>query len=111
NNQVSLDYGVRRGPRTTLAVEGYSLPNRLTNQMRTAWTQAVFDGFLLEDLENGARRELIRNGHLQADVTVAIEVSPDGETKVVQVTIVPGARSTSRALAFEGNRQVSDSTL
>jgi outer membrane protein assembly factor BamA len=78
--------------------------------MRQAWTQAVFDGFLIEDVERLARRALVDAGYLRGTVAVAIDESTPGDKRLT-VSIDPGLPVTSRRLAFEGNASVPSEAL
>jgi outer membrane protein assembly complex protein YaeT len=108
-NAVTLDYDVTRGPRTTLAVEGHPLPSGLIDQMNEAWGQAVFDGFLVEDLRTMTRATLVADGYLQAAVEVT--VSESAGDKTILVRIIPGSRFDNRRLAFDGNVEVSSAAI
>lgn len=111
DGRTRLDYELRRGPQTTLTVDGYALPSRIVNRMKTAWTQAVFDGFLTDDFETMAREELVSDNHLQAEINVVVNGSSTTDTKTIAVNIVPGPRYAERLLSFEGNTEVADSAL
>lgn len=107
-----LDYAIDRGPRTDLVFDGYALPGHLVERMKRAWARAVFDGFLLEDLETMATEQLLADGYVQAqvkgDVTAAAD---DGGTKRIALRIEPGARFDERRVAFSGHERLSTGAL
>jgi outer membrane protein assembly complex protein YaeT len=103
---VALEYDIERGPRTTLAVEGYTAPSPLVENMKVAWSRAVFDGFLLEDLEVMVKRTLVEQAYLQATVKAAVTSSPEGDIKQITIQVAPGARYDERRIAFAGNERV-----
>ena len=59
---VTLTYEIVRGPRSTLTIEGYELPDVVVGRMRDAWTHTVFDDFLLEELSTLVRVHLAGEG-------------------------------------------------
>ena len=108
---VVLEYDIERGPSTTLTVDGYALAGDVVARMREAWGNAVFDGFLLEDLQTTAREALVGDGYLQARVTAAVVSSPGASAKEISVHLDPGRRFGERRLSFSGNEHVSDDEL
>lgn len=111
DDRIILRYDVTGGPATTLVVDGYTLPSRVLARMRDAWSQAVFDGFLADDLEAMARDQLVADRRLQAAIDVTIDASADASTKTAAVHIVPGPRYAVRELAFDGNDALTDDAL
>ena len=108
---VALVYEIERGPRTTLTIDGGTLPGGLTENMRLAWGRAVFDGFLLDDLQAMAKRALAEQGHLQAQVNAAVTSPPESGTKQIAVQIAPGPLFRDRRIAFSGNERIPASEL
>lgn len=102
-DDLLLTYTIERGPATAIRVEGLALPARLLDRLRDAWSRAVFDGFLLDDVRETVRRHLVEEGYFQAVIEAGI-VMPDATTKQLVVSIVPGTRVTGRTLDFAGNR-------
>lgn len=110
--RVVLDYGIERGPRTELVVDGYALPGRLVERMERAWAQAVFDGFLIDDLETMATEQLVADGYLQARVKGDVTASADdGATKRIALRIEPGVRFEDRRIVFSGHERLSTEAL
>jgi len=109
-NSLALVYDVAPGPHTTFHVEGFDLPAAVVADMRHAWIDAVFDGFLVDDLERLARAALVADGYLQNTVAVRIDLTGRDE-KVVTIAIAPGRRVADRRVTFAGNAHVPDETL
>ena len=104
---VALEYDIDRGPRTTLTIDGYTLPNDAIESMKEAWGGAVFDGFLLDDLGMMARRQLLEEGYLQAEVQGKVAAGAGGDVKEIALHIVPGLRFDQRRISFTGHERLS----
>ncbi len=107
---VALNYRVEPGPRTTLAFVGYEVPDRLRRELEEAWARAVFDQFLIQDLELRVRRHLIERGFFGGAVDVAIE-TPEEDLKVVRLTIDPGTQVSDHEIRFEGREAIDEGLL
>jgi outer membrane protein assembly complex protein YaeT len=101
-----LEYEVDRGPQTSLEVEGHTLPDQVVRELETLWSNAVFDEALFGDLERAVRLHMIEEGFLRARVVVALQTQPSAAEKRIRIDIVPGARTRSRQIVFEGNLQM-----
>jgi outer membrane protein assembly complex protein YaeT len=108
---ITLEYEIDPGPHTVLRVEGFTLPGDVVEQIEAAWTQSVFDGFLVDDAEMITRRALVRAHHLQGTVQAVVTGTADGSEKQLTVSIAPGPRSPARRFEFRGNDRVSNDTL
>ena len=108
---IALEYEIARGPRTTLVVDGYALPGGLIETMQRVWGRAVFDGFLLEDLETMAKRQLLEDGYLQAEVKGEVTAEPDRAVKQIALHVAPGTRFDERRVSFTGQQRVSADEL
>ena len=72
-----MTYTIDAGPETRIRVMGVTLPDHVLREMRTAWTtQAVFEGFLIEEAVDIVRRELA----LQAAYEPSLEMQGRGQT-------------------------------
>ena len=109
--QVTLEYEIQRGPRTILTVEGHALSGDTVNRMHDAWSAAVFDGFLLEELRDLSRQALVEDAFVQASVESEIVERPEANEKEIRLRIVPGPRFSARRLTFSGNQHASDLQL
>ncbi|MEZ5291758.1 MAG: translocation/assembly module TamB domain-containing protein [Vicinamibacterales bacterium] len=108
---VALEYAIDRGPETSLVVEGASLPGGVVDQMREAWSEAVYDGFLLDDLEALAERALAEDGYLAAAADAEVVEDRAAGRKRIVVRLTPGVRYTDRRLRFEGQEAISADDL
>ena len=108
---VALEYDIDRGPRTTLTIDGHTLPNDVVERMKEAWGRAVFDGFLLDDLGMMAKRQLLGEGYLQAEVQGMVAAGADGDVKEIVLHIVPGLRFDQRRMSFTGHERLSAAAL
>ena len=108
---VTLDYRIDRGPRTTLDIEGYRLPSSVRRRMERAWTQSVFDDFLLGQLTSIARAYLAGRGYLRAAVTAGVAPGASASAKRITVSIQEGPRTKSRRVVFLGNARIPGSRL
>ncbi|MPY90131.1 MAG: BamA/TamA family outer membrane protein [Luteitalea sp.] len=105
---LRLDYTIDTGPRCELIVRGVDLPAGTRRRMRDAWSAAVFDAFLSDDLTTIARRHLIETGHPR--VRVQVKVATEANIKRAVVAIEPGSASPWR-IEYTGNTQVSAAEL
>ncbi|MPZ18033.1 MAG: BamA/TamA family outer membrane protein [Luteitalea sp.] len=105
---VTLYYTIETGPQCEVVVRGSDLPGNVRRRMRDAWSAAVFDTFLSDDLTAIARRHLIETNHPQARVQVRIDARQ--EVKQAIVTVEPGPVSPWR-LEYTGNDQASTAAI
>jgi outer membrane protein assembly factor BamA len=105
---VALYYTIELGPRCEVVIRGSELPASVRRRMRDAWSAALFDTFLSEDLTAIARRHLIETNHPHARVQVRIARRQD--IKQAIVTVEPGPASGWR-LHYTGNKQVSTAEI
>ena len=110
-DQLTLDYQIRRGPRTILTIEGYRLSDESVDRMQDAWSNAVFDGFLLEELRDLARQALFEDAFVQASIDSEIVERPEANEKEIRLRIESGPRFSERRLTFSGNQQFSEQQL
>ena len=106
---VRLTYDIRPGPRTTVLVDGFSLSKKSVEAMELAWTRAVVDEFLGEEVVGLARAELANQGYVLPAVTARVERR--GDDKQLRVVIDPGQHVNSRKVEFSGNAHQSSDKL
>ena len=106
---VELEYVVRPGPRTTVVVEGFSLPGDVLDAMKTAWMQAVIDEFLTEEVATIARGALVDRGFVLASVVVTVDTGTDEKRLIVKID--PGAHASDRRVVFRGNQHIPSKQL
>ena len=101
---TTLVYAIERGPATVLDIQGARLPGEVLGQMRDTWARAVFDGFLLEDLEGLARRSLVAHGYVLAEARAAVDETVV-DPKRILVRLSPGERYDEQRIEFRGQAQ------
>jgi outer membrane protein assembly factor BamA/autotransporter translocation and assembly factor TamB len=106
---VALTYDVRPGPQTTIVVEGVQLSGSTLEAIELAWTRAVVDEFLSEEVVHLVRVELANKGSFLPNVTARVERSTGA--KQLRITIDPGAHAGSRRVEFSGNTHESSDRL
>ncbi len=108
---VALTYEIVRGPLSILTIEGYELPDDIVRQIRDAWTRAVFDGFLLDELRALAREHMGSRGFLQSEIGAEVLGGSDADRKEIVLRIAEGPRTSVRRVAFRGNEVVTTAEL
>ena len=97
---VELTYTIDAGPETRLQVMGVSLAKNTLEEIQTTWTQSVFEGFLVEEVEAIVRRELALQAVYQPVIGVKIEGDESVRTLVIDVT--PAPRAERVEVRFDG---------
>lgn len=108
---VDLTYDIRRGPRTVVDIVGVPDNRTLHREIEHIWSDAVFDGFLLDQAKNAAREAMVRGGYMSAIVTTSIRQPDAAQEKHLVVAIQPGPRYTHRGLVFTGQQHVTTARL
>src|SRR5262249_17790582 len=98
---VRLEYRVRPGPETTVAVDGYAVSKSTLAAIDRAWQASVADDFLVDEAAADARADLAAAGYLQPSVNARMETVSNA--KRLRITIAPGTRVASRRVEFSGN--------
>jgi outer membrane protein insertion porin family len=112
-SSVELGFDVESGPRSILDIRGYAFPSALRREMEAAWRASVFDTFLVEELEQVARRHLVEQRYLQPIVTVAVAVDADqgDDEKRIILDVEPGPRTVGGVIRFSGYDRLTDERL
>jgi outer membrane protein insertion porin family len=108
---VALVYDVRRGPKTTLTIEGVPSPGGLRARIERSWRLGDFPSTIEAEALALARADLYKKGFLRAHVTARVSSSPRGDAKTLTVRAEPGAPVSARHLRFLGNARVSSDRL
>ncbi len=98
---VTLQLRIARGPRVDLRFEGASPPSNVIDDVRSEWHRGVFDSQRADDGSELLRAWLMKDRHLQAKVSCAIEDASSDERHAV-FRMEPGPRFAKVILAFEG---------
>ncbi len=106
---IEIIYDIRPGPRTTVVIEGFTFSSHVNSALKTAWTHAVIDEFLIDEAEGIVGGELVDRGYFRASVVAAVNAGPDA--KELRVTVDPGPPTRDRHIVFEGNQHLSTEQL
>jgi outer membrane protein assembly factor BamA/autotransporter translocation and assembly factor TamB len=109
DGRIALTYTVERGPATELRVEGMAVPRRLRRQLESTWSDAVFDRFLLEEIQSALQSELVRRNVINAQVEAV--VSATEPVKVIAATVRNGQVATHRRILYDGAVTLSPAQL
>ncbi len=95
---MTLAYEIAPGPRTRMVVTGHRIGPATIDRVETAWSEAVVDEFLVEEVRDIVSAELAHDGFLQAKVDASLRREPD--EKVLAIAIDPGPRTESRVITI-----------
>lgn len=102
---VSLQYDITAGPRTAIVATGVDLSPETIRRIREAWTGAVVDEFLVEEVRTIVGAALAREGYLAAKVDVSVARQPGSggapETKSLMIAVEPGPRVTETGVTVD----------
>jgi outer membrane protein assembly factor BamA len=97
---VALAYEITAGPRTVIAVTGIDPGSALRSRLETAWSQSVFDEFLIDEATQAVREELARRGYLQPALKARIR--DEGGVKTLDIAVEAGPHSTRTTVRIDG---------
>jgi outer membrane protein assembly factor BamA/autotransporter translocation and assembly factor TamB len=100
---VALTYEIAAGPQTRIEITGLEPDAALRAQLEAAWSQSVFDDFLLEEATQIVRGDLARGGHLQPSIDA--RMAEAGGMKTLTIAVDPGTRSTMTTVRIDGAPQ------
>ena len=106
DGSIAITFAIVRGPLSVLTIEGHQLPDAVIGQMRETWTRAVFDGFLLDELQTLAREHLVDEGFLQSELDTEVRDQRDAGRKEIVLRIAEGPRTAERRVEFRGNARL-----
>jgi outer membrane protein assembly factor BamA len=110
DGRVALLYRITPGPLTELEVSGTELPHDLRRELQQAWTDSVFDRFLVEDAQRRTALDLVRRNVIGATVKATV-VEPTPERKVLRIEVRGGTTVARREVRYQGADAVEASTL
>jgi len=96
---VALTYQVDAGPLTEIRFSGFSPPSETIRAVEAAWTRAIFDEALVDEVEDIVRRALNERGYLQPAVEAT--VASAGSTKTLEIAVQSGERARGRRVAVD----------
>jgi outer membrane protein assembly factor BamA len=100
--EVALRYLVRRGPRTTLLIQGYEAEEELRRRILEAWALGDFVSSIEEEAEALVQAHLAGRGHFTPRITATATFSEDERAKSLVLDIDPGPRGSRRRVDFQG---------
>lgn len=109
DGRIALVYRVERGPRTELIVEGMPVSGRLRGQLESAWSDSVFDRFLVDEVTRTLQLDLVRRNLVAATVDVVVEATTSA--KVIRATVREGEPAIARSIVYEGAAALSPAAL
>ncbi len=101
---VSLEYEIRRGPRTSLVFEGIPDPAGLRRRIERAWYMSEYGRSIEDEAEALTRAFLFDQGYLQPRVRARTRLSREANTKSVTVSVEAGGRSRRTPSCSRGTR-------
>ncbi len=110
DGRTVLVYRITPGPRTELRVEGTDVSPGLRRRLETAWSDSVFDRFLIEELQREVARDLVSRNVIGATVEATVPESTETR-KVAQVVVRNGQNAGSRELTFDGAQALTSDAL
>jgi outer membrane protein assembly factor BamA len=108
---VALEYEIRRGPRTSLAFQGYKESGALRAAIEKAWYTSEYGRSIEDEAEAQTKSFLFDEGYVQPRVRARTQLSPDASVKTVTVVVEPRQRSALHRVVFEGNARVKTERL
>jgi outer membrane protein assembly factor BamA/autotransporter translocation and assembly factor TamB len=96
---VAITYQIDAGPVTAIRFSGASLSGDTIAAIETAWTRAIFDDALVDDVERLVRRALAERGYLQPSVEAAM--TTDERTKTLDIRVEAGERAVERRVLVD----------
>ena len=97
---VALVYDIEAGPLASIEITGIEASSALRERLETAWTESVFDDFLIDEAAGIVRADLGAGGYLQPSVSVSLRGT--AETKTLVISVDPGPRTTRTAIRVDG---------
>lgn len=103
DGSIALRYRVTPGPETALDLRGFTPSARLRRSLEEAWTTAVFDRFLVDELRWLVQIELVKRNLIGAVVDAQLETPAEGK-KVVRIAVSNGRQASAKRLRYQGQQ-------
>ena len=110
DGQVALTYRVALGPETTLEVAGTTVSSGLRRRLEDAWSNSIFDRFLLDELRREVALDLVHRNVVGAAVEAAVTES-SAARKAVRVQVNGGQPASRRQVRFNGAEGIAPAAL
>ncbi|MDR0310510.1 MAG: translocation/assembly module TamB domain-containing protein [Acidobacteriota bacterium] len=115
NDTVNLEFAITPGPVVRFHFEGFSVSPDTRREIEKVWTEGAFEAGRIEDAVDVLRRDMIKNGYLEAGISVETEIvaqdgSPAGVRNVV-FHIAPGTLYSGVPLRFSGADEIGGEEL
>lgn len=105
---IVLTYRITPGPQTVLQLEAVPSSAKLRRALEDAWSGAVYDRFLTDELRWLVQVELVRRNVIGATVDAQVlESTP--ERKVAKVSVIDGQQASARHVRYHGAKVLSPS--
>ena len=105
DGRTLLVYTVSRGPRTDLRVVGTAATARLQRALERAWSDGVFDGFRVDEMQRVVALDLVRRDVVGAQVEATVSQPAEGQ-KRIDVAVTGGTRVSARDVVIRGAESV-----
>ena len=103
---MALTYRITPGPETVLVLDRVPESKKLRRALEDAWTSAVYDRFLTDELRWLVQVELVRRDVMNAIVEAQVTESTP-ERKVARVAVTSGTPATARQVRYRGQKTLS----
>ncbi|MGE3276631.1 MAG: translocation/assembly module TamB domain-containing protein [Vicinamibacterales bacterium] len=107
---ADLALAIQSGPRVDLRFEGATIPDEVREEVARQWQRGVFDSQRADDGREAIRAWLMRDGHLDPDITWKVDEDGAGR-RVAIFTVDPGVRFEHVRLEFDGAQGVDPDVL
>lgn len=107
-NTVDLALSIDAGPPLTFAYEGWKPGRKVEKQVRSIWSDGVFDAQRTDDATRAMRTSLIEDGYLEASIEPKVTVT---DRKLVTFDIQTGPKYDAAELSFPGAAGIEESEL
>lgn len=105
DGRLALLYRVTPGPHTEIVVEGTPVSSKLRQTLERAWSDAVFDRFLIDELRWRVQVDLVQRDIIGAFVDAKFDQT-DASRRVARITVKDGRQASSRTVRYEGVKAV-----
>jgi outer membrane protein assembly factor BamA len=98
---VAVTYEIDAGPATVIRFRGFRPPDETMRAVEAAWTRAIFDDALVNDVAALVRRSLVERGYLQPSVEATMTTAD--AMKTLEIVVEPGERAGERRIVVDAD--------